>query len=55
MTDKTSVDRSHQDGPRKKEYEPPAIEESGDFERLVLGCMHHPGEPEPCEDLGARS
>ena len=29
----------------KRPYEGPRIEESGDFERLVLACSHLPG---PC-------
>jgi hypothetical protein len=55
MTDKTSEDRPHQERPHKKKYELPGIEESGAFERLVLSCLHQPGDPPPCEDLDVRS
>jgi len=27
----------------KRPYEPPRIEETGSFERLVLACNHQPG------------
>jgi hypothetical protein len=30
--------------PSRKHYEPPAIEESGGFERLVLACGHTPDQ-----------
>jgi hypothetical protein len=30
--------------PIRKRYEPPTIEQSGDFERLVLACGHTPEE-----------
>jgi hypothetical protein len=40
-----SKDRSKQpDKVARRRYEPPAIEETGDFERLVLSCGHHPDD-----------
>ena len=35
------------DQPRRP-YEPPRIEESGEFERLVLACGHEPGGSGSC-------
>jgi hypothetical protein len=42
-----SSDRSKQprEGSRRR-YEPPAIEETGNFERLVLSCGHTPDSEE---------
>lgn len=35
--------------PVRRPYEPPCVEESGSFERLVLSCSHKPGVSF-CED-----
>ena len=38
---------------KRRPYEPPAIEESGSFDRLALGCGHtpagQPGSGGPCD------
>lgn len=40
----------------RRQYEPPAVEETGDFERLILLCNHEPdGLPSctsPPPDMG---
>ena len=41
-------------GPVKQPYEPPRIEESGGFERLVLACSHKAGT-EFCDSNGTES
>ena len=39
-------DPKHPAKPRRRPYNPPAIEETGSFERLALGCGHTPaGQP----------
>lgn len=41
--------------PPKKPYAPPAIEESGSFERLVLTCTHLPTGMGNCHPAAVRS
>jgi hypothetical protein len=36
--------------PAKREYQSPRIEETGNFERLVLACTHTPGGGAVCTD-----
>jgi hypothetical protein len=39
----------------RKPYEKPRIEESGQFEHLVLTCGFRPGQPGPCAGQRANS
>ena len=36
--------------PKRKPYVPPAVEESGEFQRLVLACARVPGPDPFCEE-----
>jgi hypothetical protein len=34
----------------RRPYTPPAVEETGDFERLILGCLHLPMQNSTCDE-----
>jgi hypothetical protein len=47
----TDDDRAVPSGRGKRlPYEPPAIEETSDFETLALTCGHTTGFPGPCDE-----
>ena len=44
------MDPKSEPKPAKRPYEAPAVEETGDFERLVLACAHTPSGGPACTD-----
>jgi hypothetical protein len=39
----------------RRPYSPPAVEETGSFERLTLACSHVPMGPDNCHPASVRS
>jgi hypothetical protein len=49
------LDRLRQSLRARRPYSPPAVEESGSFERLTLACSHVPMGPDNCHPASVRS